>query len=85
LNFGTITYYSHDSAAQVRAKNLAEIVDAPDGIYRRSVQIAELNAWSACLAVVCYKQLRGFYLVDDAPYHLLMGVESLRAFPETVL
>jgi hypothetical protein len=42
LNLRTITSDSLDSAAQVRAKNLAEIADDRDGIYRRS--IAELAA-----------------------------------------
>jgi hypothetical protein len=34
-------------------------VDDPDDIYRKSVQIAELNALNACLAVIRYKQVRG--------------------------
>lgn len=34
----------------------------PDGLYRTNIQIAELNALNACLAVVKFKQLRGFYL-----------------------
>ncbi|MCJ2090967.1 ThiF family adenylyltransferase [Methylobacterium sp. J-072] len=37
------------------------------GAYRVFVQIAELNALNAAIAVVKYKQFRGFY-VDDAEY-----------------
>jgi hypothetical protein len=82
---GTIraTYYAADSAKTVRAMQLAEEADAPDDIYRRTVQIAELNAVNAGFAAIRYKQLRGFYVDDNAPYHLLMETGSLRTFAET--
>ena len=76
------TYYAVDNAAKVRDMQLAEMVDDPADIYRRNVQIAELNALNACLAVIRYKQLRGFYVDDNASYHLLMGIENLRTFAE---
>ena len=38
-----------------------------DGAYRTFVQIAELNALNAAIAVMRYKQLRGFY-TDEAGY-----------------
>jgi hypothetical protein len=79
------TYYSVDNAAKVRDMQLAEMVDDPDDIYRRNVQISELNALNACIAVIRYKQLRGFYVDDNASYHLLMGVENLRIFAESAL
>jgi hypothetical protein len=81
---GTIraTYYATDNASSIRDMQLAEMVDDPDDIYRSNVQIAELNALNASIAMIRYKQLRGFY-VDDSPcYHLLMGVENLRMFTE---
>ena len=37
------TYYPVEKAAELRAKQLAEEVDDPDDIYRKSVQIAELD------------------------------------------
>jgi hypothetical protein len=82
---GTIraTYYVSDNAIRIRDMQLAEMVDDPDDIYRSNVQIAELNALNACIAMIRYKQLRGFYVDDSACYHLLMGVENLRTFTET--
>lgn len=74
------TYYAVDNAAAVRELGLAETVDDPDNVYRTNVQIAELNALNACIAVIRYKQLRGFYLDDKTPYHLLMGLETLHTF-----
>jgi hypothetical protein len=61
---------------------LTEMVDDPDDIYRRNIQIAELNALNASFAMMRYKQLRGFYLDDGACYHLLMSIENLRTFVE---
>ena len=76
------TYYSAAMASQVRDMQLAEMSDHPEDLYRTTVQISELNALNACLAIIRYKQLRGFYVDDCAAYHLLMGVESLRTFAE---
>jgi hypothetical protein len=74
------TYYAVDNATAVRDLRLAEMADDPEDVYRTNVQIAELNALNACIAVIRYKQLRGFYVDDNAVYHLLMGVESLHTF-----
>lgn len=76
------TYYSPDNAAEIRAKNLAEMVDHPDDDYRANVQIAELNALNACLAIIRFRQLRGFYVDDSAAYHMLMDIAGLRLFSE---
>ncbi len=77
-----MTYYAAEQAANVRDMRLAEMVDDPDDLYKTNIQISELNALNACLAVIRYKQLRGFYADDSASYHLLMEVETLRAFSE---
>jgi Domain of unknown function (DUF6791)/ThiF family len=74
------TYYAPYNADKMRQMQLAETADDPDDIYQRNVQIAELNALNASLAVVRYKQLRGFYVDDNTPHHLLMGVEKLHTF-----
>jgi hypothetical protein len=74
------TYYSVENAAEMRARGLAELADAPDDEYRRSVQVAELNALNAAIAVIRFKQLRGYYLDSGAPNHLLFDIEDLRVF-----
>jgi hypothetical protein len=33
--------------------------------YDKNIQIADLNALNACLAVIKWKKLRGFYLDDE--------------------
>jgi hypothetical protein len=74
------TYFPADKAAAVRDMQLAELADHPDDIYRAQVQISELNAMNACLAVMRYKQLRGFYLDKQAPFHMLFDTAGLKLF-----
>lgn len=71
------TFYSRQHQARMRAMGLAELEDAPDGLYRTNIQISELNALNACLAVIRYKQLRGFYLEQEPFHHLLFEVADL--------
>ena len=76
------TYYSAAHGQEVREEDLAPLTDDLDDIYRTNIQISELNALNACLAVVRFKQLRGFYF-EDAPYHhLVMDVGDLRTTGE---
>jgi len=78
-----VTYFSAADADKVRQMQLAELADRPDDLYRANIQIAELNALNACLAVVKYKQLRGFY-VEDAPlFNLLFGIGDLKIVSES--
>jgi hypothetical protein len=79
------TYYPADKAAQIRDMQLAELADHPDDVYRAQVQISELNAMNACLAVMRYKQLRGFYFEKQAPFHMLFDIAELKLFRQEAL
>lgn len=46
------------------------------GAYRVFVQIAELNALNAALAVIKYKQFRGFYADEAGYFHSLISIAS---------
>lgn len=76
-----VTHYSAEDGQAMRDRGLADLVEDPDGLYRTNIQIAELNALNACLAVVKFKQLRGFYL-EGAPDHLLFGVGKLKVYAD---
>jgi hypothetical protein len=72
------TYYRPEIAGQLRAAGHAETQDAADDIYRTNIQIGELNALNAAIAVIRFKQLRGFY-VDDVPgSNLLFDIRDLK-------
>lgn len=50
------------------------IKDAADDVYSGNIQIAELNALNACLAVIQFKRQFGFFIDDEAPPFLLFDV-----------
>lgn len=73
-----VTYFSTEHANAMREKGLAELADSEEDIYRTNIQIGELNALNACLAVLRFKQLRGFYF-DEANFeHLLFGIGDMK-------
>ncbi|MGD9724785.1 MAG: ThiF family adenylyltransferase [Alphaproteobacteria bacterium] len=63
------TYYSKDEAATRREKGFATLADHPNEEYRVNIQIAELNALNAALAVIEYKKLKGFYFDENSGFH----------------
>lgn len=71
------TYYEPQRAQELRDRGLAELVDRPNELYRSNVQIGELNAMNACLAIIRFKQLRGFYFEDQPHCHMLFHVGDL--------
>ena len=77
-----VTYYSAEDGDAVRAMGVAEVSDSPNDEYRRNVQTSELNALNACLAVLKFKQLRGFYYQESADFHFLFGVEDVHIVSE---
>jgi ThiF family len=72
------TYYPAEHAQKVRDKGLAPMADNPDDIYRTNIQISELNALNACLAVIRFKQLRGFYFEEIPHLHMLFEIGDLK-------
>jgi len=80
-----VTYYSRETAQRVRDMGLAEMSDQADDIYRTNIQISEINALNACLAVIRFKQLRGFYCEDEACYQLLLSIGDLQTAGESEL
>lgn len=77
------TYYSQEDGQKVREKGLAELKDNPDDLYRTNIQIGELNALNACMAVIRYKQLRGFYFEEPPYYHILFEIGDLKIVGDT--
>jgi len=73
-----VTYYSTERAGELREKGLSPLTDNPNDEYRTNIQISELNALNACLAVLRFKQVRGFYFEELSQHHLLFGVGDLK-------
>lgn len=79
------TYYSAEDGQKVRNKRLAPEQETPDDIYRTNIQISELNALNACLAVIRFKQLRGFYFEEVPLYNLAFEIGDLKIVSESNL
>lgn len=73
--------YSNDLSKDILKS--APMQDAPDDIYKNNIQISELNALNACLAVIRYKQIRGFYFDDNSFYNLLLSIHDLHLVGES--
>ncbi len=80
-----MTYYSAEHGPKVYKKGLAPLTDNEDDLYKVNIQIAEINALNACLAVIKFKQLRGFYCEELPHYHLLFEVQDFKIVSEAEL
>jgi len=72
------TYYSAEDGTRTRDLGLADLRDNPNDEYATNIQISELNALNACLAVIKFKQLRGFYFEESALFNLLFEIADLK-------
>lgn len=71
------TYFPQDQSEQVLSKRYVPLSDLPDDEYRNNIQISELNALNASIAIIKYKQLRGFYADDSQYIHSLFTMDQL--------
>lgn len=78
------TYYSAEDGQRLRDLALAELIDDPADEYRIHIQTAELNALNAALAIIKFKQIRGFYLDSDALNSLVMQVGNIKTLHEAL-
>jgi hypothetical protein len=71
------TYCPPEKAAQVRDSGWADLKSDPNDLYRSNIQIGELNALNACLAVIRFKQIRGFYVEESPLLNLVFDLHDL--------
>lgn len=76
---GTVrtTYFPQDSGQIIRDKCYVPETDPAEDIYKSNIQIAELNALNAALAVLRFKQIRGFYAGPTNSNQLLLTLDNL--------
>lgn len=56
-------------ARELARPHLPTVGDAVDDMYSTNIQVAELNALNACLALIRWKKLRGFYADTEHEHH----------------
>lgn len=76
-------YCPPEKAEQVRASGWADLKTDPNDLYRTNIQTAELNALNACLAVIRFKQIRGFYAEESSILNLVFDLKDLGTVAET--
>ena len=69
-------------AEEIRGKGLIPLTDPPNAEYRNNIQIAELNALNASLALLAFKQHCGFYAQAQPTYHMLLNTALPKLFTE---
>lgn len=75
---GTVrsTFIDAGREPDVIAKRWLPLSDAENDDYLVNIQIAELNALNACLAVMKFKQIRGFYQDDSDDSHSIFTLDN---------
>jgi len=76
------TYYGKESGQDMLEKRYAPMSDDQNDIYKTNIQVSELNALNACMAVIKYKQLRGFYAETIPMNHILLSISDLHIVGE---
>jgi hypothetical protein len=79
------TYFSYDNSQKVKDQRVAPVANDPDNLYRSNIQISELNALNASLAIIRFKQLRGFYAEEIPYYNMLFNVADQKIIGESEL
>lgn len=78
------TLVDDETRSVVLANSILPVVDDADHEYQTNIQIAELNALNAALAVVLFKKRFGYYVDTDPGYNLLVNLDRLKIFRETL-
>jgi hypothetical protein len=60
----------------VHTRNLIPCGDSGENPYNTNIQVADLNALNACLAVVKWKKLLGFYCDLEKEYHCVYQIDG---------
>lgn len=77
-----VTYYSVENAREIVDKKISPLEDDLEGIYGANIQISEINALNAALAVIKYKQIRGFYISETDQYHILLNLDDMHCISQ---
>lgn len=77
------SFFHPEVAQKMRDKKVANESEDPENLYKANIQIAELNALNACIAVIAFKQYRGFYDADSNFTNILFEISALKIVRES--
>ena len=70
-----VTASTPDTREQARP-HLPTVGDAADDVYSSNIQVVELNALNACLALIKWKKMRGFYADSGHEHNAVYVVDD---------
>lgn len=76
------SYFPAGSSAEMIPDRAVPVTDIVDDVYHNNIQISELNALNASIAIIKYKQLKNFYADDARGGHILFNLDNLQAFAQ---
>lgn len=71
-----VTTSTPEQRGHIRGKGRISFADGEDNDYSRNIQIADLNALNAALAVIKWKKLCGFYLDLEKEHHTTYTIDG---------
>lgn len=74
------TYLEPNQAMRRINLQIVPLEDGPENLYRTNIQISELNALNAAIAVIKYKQQKGFYSEETKAYQHIFSVPAIKTF-----
>ncbi|WIL43066.1 ThiF family adenylyltransferase [Pantoea agglomerans] len=78
------TFYPSDNVQEVLDKGLSDLSKPSENLYKTNIQIGELNALNASLAVIKYKQFKGFYIEESNVFNALFSLSDLHMVTEAL-
>jgi hypothetical protein len=75
-------FLPEESTKDMLLQGTAPLSDLPDEEYQTNIQISELNALNACLAIIKYKKIRGFYSDDNSANLALFTLDNQKLLSE---
>jgi hypothetical protein len=77
------TLVDERTRARVMAESILPMGEDADDLYDKNIQIPELNALNAALAVVMFKQRYGYFEAADPVFNVLMSLSKLKLFTQS--
>ena len=68
----------------VLAADILPVTNDEDDVYQTNIQIAELNALNAALAVIVFKKKYGFYVDSEPGYNFMLNLDGLKIFKQVL-
>jgi len=78
------TLFDEATRDAVLTDDILPVTNDDNDVYQTNIQIAELNALNAALAVILFKKKLGFYVDSEPGYNIMLNLDGLKIFKQAV-